>query len=209
MGHVVLLGDSIFDNGVYVAPAPDVPAQLRGRLPGWEVTLLAVDGHVTADVQARQIGRLPKGATHLVVSVGGNDALGFSSVLTEAARSVAEATGRLAEARAQFQRGYERMVEAVAGKGLPTTLCTIYDANYPEPQKQLVVAGLALFNDVISRAAFSRGLPLVDLRLICSEAADYANPIEPSARGGEKITAAIARLVQADPAPSGPSTVWV
>jgi hypothetical protein len=160
-------------------------------------------------VQARQIGRLPKGATHLVVSVGGNDALGFSSVLTEAARSVAEATGRLAEARAQFQRGYERMVEAVAGKGLPTTLCTIYDANYPEPQKQLVVAGLALFNDVISRAAFSRGLPLVDLRLICSEAADYANPIEPSARGGEKITAAIARLVQADPAPSGPSTVWV
>ena len=41
----------------------------------------------------------------------------------------------------------------------------------------------------------ARGLPLVDLRLICDRDEDYANPIEPSARGGDKIAAAVARLV--------------
>ncbi len=32
-GHVVLLGDSIFDNGVYVPGGPDVVTQLRAELP--------------------------------------------------------------------------------------------------------------------------------------------------------------------------------
>ena len=59
----------------------------------------------------------------------------------------------------------------------------------------MAAAGLALFNDVITREAFGRGLPLVDLRLVCGEDADYANPIEPSARGGAKIAGAIAELV--------------
>jgi hypothetical protein len=54
---------------------------------------------------------------------------------------------------------------------------------------------LAVFNDEISRAAFAHRLPLIDLRLICSDDADYANPIEPSAKGGAKIAGAIARLV--------------
>jgi hypothetical protein len=209
MKHVVLLGDSIFDNQSYVGAAPDVIRQLRARLgPEWKATLLAVDGDVTADV-AGQLKRLPQDATHLVVSVGGNDALGSSSILAERAGSVAESVGRLAEAQGQFRRNYTRMVEAVLARKLPTALCTIYDSHYPEPQKRLVVAGLALFNDVITRAAFSNGLPLVDLRLICTEAADYANPIEPSARGGEKIAAVIARLVQADGGGRNRSTVWI
>lgn len=58
----------------------------------------------------------------------------------------------------------------------------------------MITAALSLFNDVISRAAFSRGLPLIDLRLICAEPADYANPIEPSEQGGAKIASAIARF---------------
>jgi hypothetical protein len=32
---------------------------------------------------------------------------------------------------------------------------------------------------------------VIDLRLICSEPADYANPIEPSGPGGQKIARAI------------------
>ena len=60
---------------------------------------------------------------------------------------------------------------------------------------RLVVTGLTLFNDVIGREAFARGLPLIDLRLVCDQAEDYANPIEPSVRGGEKISMAIVRLV--------------
>ena len=43
---------------------------------------------------------------------------------------------------------------------------------------------------------------LVDLRLVCTEAADYANPIEPSTAGGAKIARAVAALV--DPADDVP-----
>jgi hypothetical protein len=199
MSHVVLLGDSIFDNQVYVSPEPDVRTQLQARLNGdWKITLLAVDGHVTADVSRRQLQRMPRDATNLVVSVGGNDALSHASILGERAGSVAEAIGRLAQAQSSFATAYSDMIEAVLQLGIRTSVCTIYDANYPEPQRRLVVTALALFNDVITRAAFSRGLPLIDLRLICSEPSDYANPIEPSSRGGDKIAAAIAAMVRGD-----------
>jgi hypothetical protein len=56
-----------------------------------------------------------------------------------------------------------------------------------------------VFNDCIVRAAFAHGLPLLDLRLICAEETDYANPIEPSAQGGEKIARAIVEYVESDP----------
>jgi len=52
-----------------------------------------------------------------------------------------------------------------------------------------------MFNDVILRVAFEHHLPVIDLRLICSEPADYANAIEPSGRGGWKIAEAIARTI--------------
>jgi hypothetical protein len=194
--HIVLLGDSIFDNGAYVSGGPDVVHQLRERLPaGWQATLRAVDGAVTSGVKS-QLQRLPKDASHLILSVGGNDALGQSGILSQGAKSVAEALNGLAAIREQFGRSYRAMLETVLAVGLPTAVCTIYDANYPEAQHQrLVVTALTVFNDCITREAFTHGLPLIDLRLICDRKEDYANPIEPSVRGGEKIAAAIARLV--------------
>jgi hypothetical protein len=195
--HIVLLGDSIFDNGAYVRRGePDVVRQLRDKLPaGAKATLAAVDGATTAGV-ARQLERLPADATHLIVSAGGNDALGNIGVLEDSSRSIADALTRLAAIGDGFGRGYRAMLGSVLDRGRPTALCTIYDPRYPDPRLQrLAVTGLALFNDVITRAAFAHGLPVLDLRLICDEDADFANPIEPSAQGGEKIAAAIARLL--------------
>lgn len=195
MSHIVLLGDSIFANAAYVAGGPDVVRQLQQHLPqDWRATLLAVDGAVTSSVTG-QLAGLPQDATHLVVSTGGNDALRYSSLLERGVRSVAEGVLLLADARAQFAQDYRRMVEQVMSGGLPVALCTIYDANYPELQQRIVSAALSLFNDVITRQAFARRLPLIDLRLICTEAGDYANPIEPSVQGGGKIATAISALV--------------
>ena len=196
MKHIVLLGDSIFDNAAYVSGGPDVVHQLRERLPaGWQATLRAVDGSTTSGVKS-QLQRLPQDASHLIISVGGNDALGQSGILSQGAKSVAEALNGLAAIREQFGRSYRAMLEPVLALGLPTAVCTIYDASYPEAQHQrLVVTALTVFNDCITREAFVRGLPLLDLRLICDRKEDYANPIEPSVRGGEKIAGAIARLV--------------
>jgi hypothetical protein len=200
VGHVVLLGDSVFDNAAYVAGAPDVVRQVRRRLPaGVKATLAAVDGSTTRDVHG-QLRRLPGDATHLVISVGGNDALGSSDFLGAPARSTAEALSGLADIGYEFERGYRAMLAEALAHGLPTAICTVYCPRFPDMALQKVaVAGLTVFNDCIVRAAFTHGIPLLDLRLICTEEADYANPIEPSERGGEKISRAIVEFVERGP----------
>ena len=195
--HVVLLGDSIFDNAAYVPGDPPVEAQLREHMPEARVTLLARDGDVVGGVAA-QISRLPADASHLVVSAGGNDALGYIDVLTEGANGVGEALLRMAGIAEEFERGYRRMLEFVLASRLPVAVCTIYYPAFEELGLQrMAVAAETFFNDVITRCAFEQGVPLLDLRLICDDAADYANPIEPSARGGWKIAGVIARVVRA------------
>ena len=194
MGHVVLLGDSIFDNLAYVRGGPDVVKQLGGKLPlDWRATLLAVDGGVTRDVLG-QLGGLPADASHLVVSAGGNDALGASHILGQTVASVAEALSMLEAAQSRFVRDYEQMADSVLALGLPTAFCTIYDTPPSAADQRIIRTALAIFNDVISRVAFRRAASLIDLRLICDSDEDYANPIEPSVIGGDKIAAAIGRF---------------
>jgi hypothetical protein len=106
MPHLVLLGDSIFDNAQHTGGSPDVASQLRKLLPsGWGVSLLAVDGSTTLNIPD-QMRRLP-----------------------------------------------------------------------------------------ILRVAIERGIPVIDLRSICTDPTDYANPIEPSSIGGEKIARVIVALL--------------
>jgi hypothetical protein len=108
---------------------------------------------------------------------------------------VGEAVMMLADAQERFARSYADMLDGVLAVELPTALCTIYDTPPSAPNQRIIRTALSVFNDIITRAAFANGLPLIDLRLICSEEEDYANPIEPSAKGGDKIAAAIASLI--------------
>src|SRR3954452_19709894 len=196
MKHVALLGDSVFDNGAYVGGGPDVLTQLRQRLPaGWRTTLAAVDGGVIRDMP-RQLERVPDDATHLVISVGGNNALGFSAVLGAPSRSVSDTLEQLAAIRSEFARSYRRMIEAVRHRGLPTAICTIYDPRYPDAvQRRVGATALCVINDAIVREAARAGVPIIDLRLVCDEDEDFANPIEPSSHGGSKIAGTIVALV--------------
>src|SRR5436190_9512056 len=97
MAHVVLLGDSIFDNVMYTAGGPAVIRQVSALVPsGWRASLLAVDGAIAAHVVG-QMARLPRDASHLVLSAGGNDALGHVSIFDSSASSTAEVLWRLAD----------------------------------------------------------------------------------------------------------------
>lgn len=186
--HLVLLGDSIFDNKVYVDPAPSVSEQLQKSLPaGWKGTLRAVDGDTVDDV-AGQLETIPADATHLFLSIGGNDALGNAGVLTQPVKTVAEGALKLGDLRDKFRRRYEQMIVKVLARKLPTTLCTIYDPNFAIPmQQQAAIVGLCVYNDVIVRTAVRRGLPVIDLRTLFAGPEDYANSIEPGPAGGQKI----------------------
>src|SRR5215510_9085345 len=127
MNHIVLVGDSVFDNAAYVAGGPDVVRQLRGILPsGWRTTLNALDGAVIGDI-AGQLRNLPADATHLVVSAGGNDALGEAHLLERSVASMAEALELLAEVRERFRVAYAAMLQEVRQRRLHTAVCTIYE----------------------------------------------------------------------------------
>jgi hypothetical protein len=196
MAHIILLGDSIFDNKSYVGfGGKDVIAHLREILPGnWQATLKAVDGSVIKGVSP-QLQKTDQ-ATHFVVSVGGNDAIMNADILEMPARSAAEVFDALAHRKSVFERQYSEMLRSVLSKNVPTAVCTIYYPNFPDERMQkLAVTALASFNDAIIRQAALNNLPLLDLRLVCNQASDYANPIEPSDAGGRKIAGKILELV--------------
>jgi hypothetical protein len=94
-----------------------------------------------------------------------------------------------------FEAAYRTALEPVVALGRPTTVCTIYNGNLPVDEARIARIALMTFNDAILREAFARHLGVIDLRAVCSDPADYANPIEPSGRGGLKIAQAIVSAV--------------
>ena len=194
--EVVLLGDSLFDNGAYVQDGCDVFAHLREILPAENgLQLLARDGAVVDSVLT-QLASVQANTTHLVISAGGNDALKTMDLLSSRVSTVAEALDQLSAAADQFRQRYERMLKAVVESGRTAAVCTIYNPRYDAPALQRrAVAALAHFNDVILLAASKGGIPILDLRQVCTVSADYANWIEPSDVGGRRIAAAIANML--------------
>jgi hypothetical protein len=207
--HVVLLGDSIFANAAYTHGGPDVLTHLRGVLPiDWRGTLCAVNGATTHDL-ASQLTCVPSDASHLVVSIGGNDALQNSDLLSMRLTSSAEVLEAFADRLAAFERAYRSVIRHIVALGRPTVVCTIYNGALEPERAAIARLGVALFNDVILRTAMNMGLDVVELRAVCTEQADYANPIEPSDQGGLKIARAVARSIGAmSRADARPVRLW-
>lgn len=197
--HIVLLGDSIFDNAVYVPGGPSVLEHLRRMLRnGDRATLVAVDGATVSSV-FQQVGRIPNDATHLVLSVGGNDAIWMSgNIFSQPTDNVRSSLRSIAELVAEFSGEYRRLISELRALRLPLVTCTVYDSIPGLDSAE--TAGLCVFNDTITRTAFENGATLIDLRTICNEASDYStvSPIEPSAGGGGKIARAILSAVSDD-----------
>jgi hypothetical protein len=155
MNHVAMLGDSISDNGSYVGGAPDVRAQAQTLLPGVTVISAARDGAVMTDLEF-QIRRIPDAVTHIVVSIGGNDAIRASGVIDESASSVSAALERLGLIRDQFSHSYASMVGTLLGR-VPLAFCSIYEPRFPDPARRRAAANaLTLLNDVITREVSGR-----------------------------------------------------
>lgn len=193
---VALLGDSIFDNESYVLPGKAVIDQTDMlEKDGWSAKLLAVDGAITEDVPVQCL-EVTNDITHLIVSVGGNDALGYVGIFEEAVSSVYEGMQYLTEIRNQFQVSYQKMLAEVCSFDRKFALCTIYNTS-PGVEVPLLTA-LSVFNDVIFYEAFKLGFPVLDFRQTCNSPSDYSSisPIEPSEIGGMKIANAIKRLME-------------
>jgi lysophospholipase L1-like esterase len=194
--RLILLGDSIFDNGTYVKPGePDVAAHLRARLPAadWTVQLRAVDGSIVSQVPAQLAAAPIEASDLLVMSAGGNDALGSIELLSDPRPyTFSQVLAHLYGVKESFRTAYAATLDALVSYQRPTVVCTVYNPHFDEELLQHTAeAALSIFNDVIMQEAVRRRVPMIDLRLICTEPAHFANPIEPSNEGGARIAEAI------------------
>ncbi len=207
--HIALLGDSVFDNAAYTGDQPDVVSHLRAILPPrWRASLYAVDGATTTELAA-QLAKVRRKVSHLVISLGGNDALLNSDLLALPVASTTEALELFAERIGRFELQYRQTVREAQALGRDTTLCTIYNGNLDAAEARVARIALMTFNDVILRVAFEHALPVIDLRAVCDQPRDYANPIEPSGQGGRKIACAVARACGALERQASASRVFV
>lgn len=196
MKKIALMGDSIFDNRMYVKRGYSVIEQFN-QMPDtdWKAELLAVDGNVTKNV-VTQCQKISAETTHLIISVGGNDALSCLNIFEKPASSVNEVMELLTVIKDQFQSDYKEMIDALIKTNKKLAVCTVYDT-IPGIEKRVLTA-LALFNEVILKEAFRHKIPVIDLRLIFNNNEDYSSlsPIEPSEIGGEKLVAVILQCLE-------------
>ena len=120
-----------------------------------------------------------------------------TEVLADAVSSIGQALLRLDDAVGQFRKDYSLMLDSLVASNIQSYVCTIYRPNFPDGDLQrMTTAALGLFNDVIIEEASLRRLSILDIRAIFTDSGDYANPIEPSVRGGQKLANAIVELVK-------------
>ena len=192
--HIILLGDSIFDNAGYVGSGESVIEQLQANLPeDCKATLLAVDGDITSDVYS-QIDLIPDDTTHAFLSIGGNDALRIVNVLQESVSTVGEAMEIFTEIRLDFQNRYRELITQIKQKVDKLVICTVHDS-VPDFEPRALTA-LTMFNEIILKEAFAINASVIDLRLLCNEKEDYSiiSPIEPSGQGARKIVEQIVKV---------------
>jgi len=141
-----------------------------------------------------QIESVPDDSTVLVLSVGGNDGLQMLGMLQHEGMSVHRVISKIRSIFGEFRVRYEALLDKLLkDKPLPLIICTVYKPHFTDAgmgsMTQLVsVLGVRVLNTVITRIAKKYRLPLIDLCTVFNKTKDYANPIEPSVWGGDKIT---------------------
>jgi lysophospholipase L1-like esterase len=201
---VVLLGDSIIDNGAYVCSGePDVARQLQTLLPQHTVVKRAVDGATCADVLDGQIGDLSR-AERIILSAGGNDALQHIGLLEDASKTTArDVLVRLWAIREEFRRRYAALLDRLALARRPVLVLTVYNPcfhahGFNDAYQQAAESAISIIDDVIQQEARRRSFAILELRELFHDRADYANPIEPSAIGGAKLAKCMSRWLRSE-----------
>ncbi len=223
MNRIYLLGDSIIDNAPYVKKnEKDVVSHLISMYKGnpqIKINNRAVDGHTMRDLLDTQLSDEGLNeATHIVMSIGGNDLLQNISFLQMTAKlsEVMDKDARIGkwgskelnlsrnkvfeetyfEIIKPMQQEYESIVANLSNYRAKLLLCTVYEGDLVDSDEfsDVIYSSktmLSIFNDLVYRTAQKYNAEVLELRDIFVSSEDYANPIEPSHIGGEKLAKSI------------------
>ena len=220
---LLLLGDSIIDNKSYVLTGElDVTEHLKklySDQPDIFITNNAVDGDTMFNLEYEHLeSEEVENASHIVVSIGGNDLLHNISFLQKTSQ-LSEVLGKDArigkwgakelnpsrnrvfeetyfEIIKPFKKQYETIVANLSNHRANLLLCTVYEGDLVDSDEFSDVNNssktmVSIFNDIVYRTANKCGAEVLELRDIFVRPEDYANPIEPSHIGGGKLAEAI------------------
>ncbi|MDC0140738.1 SGNH/GDSL hydrolase family protein [bacterium] len=221
--RIYLLGDSIIDNTPYVQKnEKDVVSHLNSMYkssPQINIYNRAVDGHTMKDLLDTQLSDEGLNeATNIVVSIGGNDLLGNLYFLIDAmglyqgqeSKVFQRTTTRnksfedtYFEIIKPMQQEYESIVANLSNYRAKLLLCTVYEGDLVDTDEfnDVIYSSktmLSIFNDIVYRTAQKYNAEVLELRDIFVSPEDYANPIEPSHIGGEKLAKAIKGWVDSE-----------
>ena len=202
--QLVLLGDSIIDNKTYVLDGEFSVLEHIQSKTETPVTQLALDGATTDDVISNEINVIPFGTSHIVLSVGGNDLLNEIGFLMEDFKYTPnQVLERCQSLIAPITQKYESIVSQLQTTSRANLLlCTVYEGNLEGSvmYDDIAISSramLSLFNDSVYKTHNLLSTGVLELRHIFTDKEDYANPIEPSHQGGEKLADKIIEWVNA------------
>ena len=194
--YVSLLGDSIIDNKIYVGQGElSVTEHLQHNSSSY-FTMIAVDGDTTEDVLDNQLDNLKEPVSHIVLSIGGNDLLQNLHLLQDETSGLKFALEKSSELIGKIQENYIKILEHLSQYDAKVLLCTVYEGDLESDvllaeYDKAGQAMLKMHNDTVYYLASKFKVDVLELRNIFNNKEDYANPIEPSHIGGEKLAKAI------------------
>ena len=226
--HILLLGDSIIDNKSYVQSNElDVTAHLEMLFedqPEVYIHNNAVDGYTMSDLIENNLNlESTHEPSHIIISIGGNDLLGYLPFLQQTidlfgAGTMVDAWAPIKNGRTMnpsrntvlgetyfditkpFTKQYETIVANLSNHRAKLLLCTVYEGDLVDSDEFSDVNNssktmVSLFNDIVYRTSNKYSADVLELREIFVRPEDYANPIEPSHIGGGKLAKAIQKWV--------------
>ena len=204
MSYITLLGDSIIDNKTYVQKGELSVLEHLENISEYEYTQLAFDGDTTLNVLNGQL--LSPGiatSSHLVLSIGGNDLLQNLSFLYEGpVDKINDAVAGVQQYIFKpLEQRFETIIEKLSSHRANLLLCTVYEGDLGRTDEFRDVLDsskimVSSFNDTVYKTASMYNADVLELRHIFTSPEDYANPIEPSHIGGEKLAQAITDWIQ-------------
>ena len=204
MNRVVLFGDSIIDNKTYVSHGEFSVLEHLENISNYEYIQVAYDGHTTFDVQNKQLhlSTIVK-PSHIVLSAGGNDLLQNLSYLSKGPVSnVNEAVSGIQQHIFEpLEQRFETIIEELSSQRANLLICTVYegDLGRTDEFKDVLDSSkimVSSFNDIVYKTAKKYNADVLELREIFISSDDYANPIEPSHIGGEKLAKSIVEWIK-------------
>jgi lysophospholipase L1-like esterase len=200
---ILLFGDSIIDNKYYVGENENSVLEHLQNISNDEFIQIALDGDTTRDVLDKQLQvSTIKDASKIILSIGGNDLLQNLSFLYKSNfENINE--GLICLQNEIFQplaERYEAIVKVLSSYRANLLLCTVYEGDLGRTDEFRGVLDsskimASSFNDIVYKTAKKFNADVLELRQIFTESDDYANPIEPSHKGGEKLSKAIVEWI--------------